>query len=772
MVNFQYDVKTRELTCAFRGQFQSNNCPAIEKAIEEKLKEISEGRTLSPDVKITFDLEHADYVSSVFLRIILMAAKKVKRGNFSLLKPNPFVKELLHSTGFDKLITIQEVNIETCLKEDRTFTPSDSFREKAFIKHIDDYKKLYRLSIEESEKFWAVKAKEHLVWFKEFDRSCEWNLPYAKWFTGGKLNACVNCLDKHLNSPVADKTAIIWEGEPTGKSEIRLTYRELYEEVCRFSNVLKSNGIKKGDRVIIYMPMVPETFVAMLSCARIGAIHSVVFGGFSSQSIAERVRDCTAKIILTADGSFRRGKLIPLKEYVDEAMNMKDESGNFFCESAEKVIVLKRASNDISMHKERDLWWHEEMDHASSRCPPEEMDSEDILFILYTSGSTGKPKGIYHSTAGYLLGTKLTHSFIFDVREDDIYWCTADTGWITGHSYGVYGPLANGTTVLLYEGAPNYPAPNRFWQIIEKYKVTVFYTAPTAIRSFMQWGDEWPKKHDLSSLRLLGTVGEPINPQAWIWYHEHIGHKKCPVVDTWWQTETGSIMISTLPGAMATKPGSAGMPFFGVAPEIVDDDGKPVPSGSGGRLVIKRPWPSMLRGVWGDPVRYEYTYWKDIPGYYSTGDSARKDKDGYLWIMGRIDDVLNVSGHRIGTAEVESALVSHPSVAEAAVVGRADDVKGSALVAFVILCSGIEPLPSLKSELSQHVASEIGHVAKPDEIRFTEGLPKTRSGKIMRRLLKQVAAGTEIIGDITTLEDFNVLAKLGAGDSLYDNRNG
>ena len=764
MVILHYDKAEEKLIFKFSGNLDSNNCPAIKDTIENELEKIFGTTKISKDFKIVFDLEKSEYVSSVFLRIILMNAKKVNRGNFTVVNANPFVKQLLHTTGFDQLIKLESTEIESWLKESRVFSPNNSFKEKAHINTLEEYNKLHKLSIEESDNFWGEEAKANLKWFEPWKEVCQWNLPYAKWFINGKLNASVNCLDVHLNTGTAEKTAIIWEGERASDGhpgeEVSLTYGELFEEVCQFSNVLKRNGISKGDRVLIYMPMVPEAVVAMLSCARIGAIHSVVFGGFSSQAIAERVKDCGAKLIVTADGGYRRGKLIPLKNYVDEAIDLKDEKGELFCKSVEKVIVLKRADSDIKMKPELDLWWHEEIGHVSSNCPPEVMDSEDILFILYTSGSTGKPKGIYHSTAGYLLGCKLSHRYVFDIKDDDIYWCTADIGWITGHSYIVYGPLCNGSTILMYEGAPSYPEKDRFWRIIEKYGVTIFYTAPTAIRSFMQWGDEWPNNCDLSSLRLIGTVGEPINPEAWIWYHEVIGGEKCPIVDTWWQTETGSIMISNLPGAMSTKPGSAGKPFLGVDAKVVNDDGIEVSPNKGGKLILSKPWPSMLRGVWGDPVRYEYTYWKDIPGNYFTGDSVRKDGDGYFWIMGRVDDVLNVSGHRIGTAEVESAIVSHPSVVETAVVGRADDIKGSVVVAFVILASGAEADDVLRKEIRKHVGEEIGPVAKPDEIRFAEALPKTRSGKIMRRLLKQIAAGTEISGDVTTLEDFNVLAKL------------
>jgi acetyl-CoA synthetase len=506
--------------------------------------------------------------------------------------------------------------------------------------------------------------------------------------------------------------------------------------------------------------MVPEAAIAMLACTRIGAVHSVVFGGFSAQSVADRIQDSQAKLVITADGGFRRGAVVPLKQNVDEALTLKNPQGELLARTIEKVIVLRRAGNEIQFQQGRDLWWHEELAQVDARCAPEKMDSEAPLFILYTSGSTGKPKGILHTTGGYLLYCKLTSKYVFDLRDEDVYWCTADIGWVTGHSYVVYGPLANGATSLMYEGAPNFPEPDRFWRIVEKYGVTILYTAPTAIRAFMKWGTEWPKKHDLSSLRLLGTVGEPINPEAWIWYNETIGAKRCPIVDTWWQTETGGMMITPLPGATPTKPGSGTLPFFGIVPEVVDDSGKPVPRNSGGKLVIRKPWPAMLRGLWGDPERYKQVYWTEVPGSYFTGDGCRQDKDGYFWIVGRIDDVLNVAGHRIGTAEVESALVSHQKVAEAAVVGRPDALKGQALVAFVTVKGGIHADGTLREELRQHVAKEIGPVAKPDDIRFAEALPKTRSGKIMRRLLKQIASGTEIKGDTTTLEDLNVLAKL------------
>jgi len=650
------------------------------------------------------------------------------------------------------------------LQENRVFKPAKEFSKTAHVKSMAEYQKLYRESVQAPEKFWAKQAKNELVWFRPWKKVLEWKAPFAKWFTGGQLNLSYNCLDRHLGTPVANRAAIIWEGEPAGPGkpgeEKTLTYKQLHHEVCMFANVLKRNGAKKGDRVLIYMPMVPEAAISMLACARIGAVHSVVFGGVSAQSVADRIADSQAKLVVTADGGYRRGSVVPLKQNVDEAFNLKDASGIPLTKTIEKVIVIRRAGNNVTMQQGRDVWWHEEAGQVTAKCPAEKMDSEAPLFILYTSGSTGKPKGILHTTAGYLLYIKLTTRYVFDLKPEDVYWCTADIGWVTGHSYVVYGLLANGATSVMYEGAPNFPEPDRFWRIIAKYGVTILYTAPTAIRAFMKWGVEWPKKHDLSSLRLLGSVGEPINPEAWIWYNEVIGGKRCPIVDTWWQTETGGIMITPLPGATPTKPGSATLPFFGIVPEVVDDQGRGVPRNSGGKLVVRKPWPGMLRGLWGDPQRYKDVYWSEVKGSYFTGDGCRQDKDGYFWIVGRIDDVLNVAGHRIGTAEVESALVSHRKVAEAAVVGRPDDLKGQALVAFVTLKGGVAQGGNLIEELRQHVAKEIGPVAKPDDIRFAEALPKTRSGKIMRRLLKQIAAGGEIKGDVTTLEDFNVLAKL------------
>ena len=655
-------------------------------------------------------------------------------------------------------------NIESMLREDRVFKPSKEFSKQAHIGSMAQYKKLYKRSIDDPEGFWGEQAEKELTWFKPWSKVLQWKAPNAKWFVGGQTNVSVNCLDRFLDSEKANQAAIIWEGEPAAPGipgeERTLTYRQLHREVCQFANVLKGRGIKKGDVVLIYMPMVPEAAVAMLACTRIGAIHSVVFGGFSAQSVADRIQDSQAKMVLTSDGGFRRGGVVPLKENVDNALKIKVK-GRFITKSIESVIVLRRTKNKVTMKKGRDFWWHEEQAKASVECKPAKLNSEHPLFILYTSGSTGKPKGILHTTAGYLLGAKLTSKYVFDLKDNDVYWCTADIGWITGHSYVVYGPLANGATTLMYEGAPNWPGPDRFWDLVEKHRVSILYTAPTAIRAFMKWGEEWPRKHDLSSLRLLGTVGEPINPEAWMWYHRVIGGSRCPIVDTWWQTETGGIMISPLPGVTPTKPGTATLPFFGVKPEVVDDNGKAVPKNNGGKLVVRQPWPSMLRGIWGDPKRFVETYWSEVKGNYFTGDGCRQDKDGYFWIVGRIDDVLNVSGHRIGTAEVESALVSHPQVAEAAVVGRPDEIKGQALVAFVTLKGSNKGNKKLLEELRQHVGKEIGPVAKPDNVRFADALPKTRSGKIMRRLLKQIAAGNvEVQGDTSTLEDANVIAQL------------
>ena len=640
-------------------------------------------------------------------------------------------------------------SIDTVMHEDRLFPPSADFAARSRIGSAEAYQQLWDEAKADPIAFWDRLAKDELHWFEPYREVLEWNEPFAKWFVGGKTNVSYNCLDQHLTTDRKDKTAIIWEGEP---GDIRtFTYAELQREVCRTANMLKAVGVQPGDVVSIYMPMVPELAIAMLACARIGAVHSVIFAGFSAEAIADRNRDASAKVQLTADAGWRRGKQLPLKEIVDEALAKSP--------TVETCIVLKRTGADVQMQEGRDHWWHDLFEQAAADCPATPMDSEAPLFILYTSGSTGKPKGIKHTTAGYNLYTKKTFEWVFDYRDDDIFWCTADCGWITGHSYIVYGPLSAGATCLMYEGAPNYPAEDRLWDIVERHKVTVFYTAPTAIRAFIKWGDQYVDKHDLSSLRLLGTVGEGINPEAWMWYHEKVGGEKCPIVDTWWQTETGGIMMSPLPGAIATKPGSCTKPLPGIIPAIVDSDGNPVPANHGGWLVITHPWPGMLRGIWGDDRRYKEQYWSKVAHRYLAGDNARCDNDGYFWIMGRIDDVLNVSGHRLSTIEIESALVSHDQVAEAAAVGRPHDVKGEAVAVFVTL-KGAEPSDQLREELKQHVRKEIGALAQPDDVRFTSALPKTRSGKIMRRLLRDIAAGKEEVGDTTTLEDYSVLAKL------------
>lgn len=652
-----------------------------------------------------------------------------------------------------------QIDIESSLTEKRKFKPSREFAETARISSLETYEKLYRASIKDPEKFFARQAEE-LTWFKPFKEVLKWKAPFAKWFVGGKLNATYNCLDRHLKTHRKNKAAIIWEGE--NFEQRVLTYQQLALEVSRCANVLKDLGVRKGDRVAIYMGMTPELVIAVLACARIGATHSVIFGGFSSEAIRDRVNDAAAKLIITADGAYRRGSVVELKQNVDaalrrEASSKQDHAG---CPSVEKVLVLKRTNNEVQMVHGRDVWWHEAMENASAKHTAEPLDSEHPLFILYTSGTTGKPKGIVHTTAGYLLGAYLTTKYIFDIKDEDVYWCTADIGWVTGHTYVIYGPLSNGATVIMYEGGPTYPAPDRFWDIIERHRVTIFYTAPTAIRAFIRAGNEYPEKHDLSSLRLLGTVGEPINPEAWMWYHRVIGGGRCPIVDTWWQTETGAIMISPLPGATSTTPGSATRPFFGIEPMVVRKNGTPANPNEGGYLIIRRPWPWMLRGIYKDPERFRKQYFSDFPDIYFTGDGARQDKDGYFWIMGRVDDVINVSGHRLGTMEVESALVGHESVAEAAVVGRPDEIKGSALVAFVTLKQGWIPDQNLTETLKAHVARMIGSIAKPDDIRFTDALPKTRSGKIMRRLLRELASTGRVAGDTTTLEDFSVLERL------------
>ena len=647
------------------------------------------------------------------------------------------------------MASTEATHIDSTLTESRKFPPPPEFSAKAWVKSLEDYYALCRRAETDPESFWAECAR-NLHWFKPFGKTLEWNFPHAKWFLGGTINAAYNCLDRHLDTPRRNKAALIWEGEP-GDSRV-LTYQMLADEVGRCANALKSLGVKDGDRVAIYMPLVPEAAIAMLACARIGAIHSVVFGGFSSEALADRINDAEAKVCITADGGWRRGQVVELKQNVDEALKKTP--------SIEKVLVLKRVGNKVEMRKDRDVWWHDLVPAQSSKCEAAQLDSEHPLYTLYTSGTTGKPKGVVHTTGGYLTHVLMTMRWVFDLKDDDIYWCTADIGWVTGHSYTVYGPLAAGATVVMYEGAPNFPENDRFWKVIEKYKVSIFYTAPTAIRTFIKWGDSWVKKHDLSSLRLLGSVGEPINPEAWMWYRKVIGGDRCPIVDTWWQTETGGIMISPMPGVTAAKPGSATFPLPGIAADVVTRDGKSVGANQGGLLIVRRPWPGMLRTIFRDPERYKTNYFSQIDGCYFTGDGARRDQDGYLWIMGRVDDVINVSGHRLGTMEIESALVSHKTVAEAACVGRPDDMKGQAVVAFVTLEGGRKGDDKLRDELRAHVVKEIGALARPDDIRFTEALPKTRSGKIMRRLLRQIASGDETLGDTTTLEDLSVLSKL------------
>ena len=648
--------------------------------------------------------------------------------------------------------------IETVLQEERVFKPSSSIVDTSNVKGLEHYQQMVEAARLNPESFWGEAALKELHWFKPFHTVLDWsNPPFAKWFDGGKTNVSYNCLDRHVKEGLGNKLAIIWEGEP---GEVRkITYKELFEEVCRVANGLKELGIRKGDLVALYMPMVPEAAMAMLACARIGAPHSVVFGGFSSEALRDRLNDGEARAVITADGGFRKDKIISLKNAVDSAL------ANDSCPSVKSVLVVRRTCEEVAFVSGRDYWWHELIPNQSIDCPPEQMDSEDRLFVLYTSGSTGKPKGVVHTTSGYNLWAHLTFKWIFDVKEDDVYWCTADVGWITGHSYIVYGPLSNGTTTVMYEGVPRPSNPGAFWDLIQRHKINIFYTAPTAIRAFMKSGRSIPDQYDLSSLRLLGTVGEPINPEAWIWYREVIGAEKCPIVDTWWQTETGGVMISPLPGAIPTKPGSATLPLPGIEADVVTGDGETVQANKGGYLIIKRPWPGMMRTVHGNPQRFRESYWEylnPINGelVYFAGDGARRDDDGYFWIMGRVDDVINVSGHRLGTMEIESALVSHGAVAEAAVVGIPDDVKGESVVAFVSLETGRNSNDELIAILKKHVSQEIGAIARPDEIRFTNALPKTRSGKIMRRLLRALASGEEVKGDTSTLEDRNVLDDL------------
>ena len=643
--------------------------------------------------------------------------------------------------------------IESVLQETRSFPPSPEFSAEAHISSEEQYQEMWNRAKDDPSGFWGDLARENLDWFQDFDKTLEGDMPDTKWFVGGKTNACYNCVDRHLTTWRKNKAAIIWEGEP-GDQRV-LTYQDLHREVCTFANCMKKLGVETGDRVTLYMPMIPELAIAMLACARIGATHSIIFGGFSADAVADRNNDAQAKLVVTADGGWRRGKEVPLKVAVDESLEKSP--------SVENVVVVNRTGGDVTMVPDRDYWWHDLMEDASAECEAEELDSEHPLFILYTSGSTGKPKGVLHTTAGYLLGTTMTSRWVFDLKDEDTYWCTADIGWITGHSYIVYGPLSNGATTVMYEGGPNWPDEGRFWSMVEKYKVNIFYTAPTAIRAFIKWGDEWPNKYDLSSLRLLGTVGEPINPEAWMWYHKVIGGEQCPIVDTWWQTETGGIMLSPLPGVTATKPGSCTKPLPGVVPDIQTETGESLGDNQGGLLVMTQPWPHMLRTLYGDHERFIDVYFSKIEGRYFAGDGARRDEDGYYWVMGRVDDVLNVSGHRLSTMEVESALVAHEGVAEAAVVGFPHDLKGEGICCFVTLkaSSGDE---ELKKELIAHVRKQIGAIATPDVIKFTNALPKTRSGKIMRRLLRDIAAGRESVGDQTTLEDLSVLAKLRASD--------
>lgn len=661
-------------------------------------------------------------------------------------------------------MTMVASTVEALLGQERVIEPPTDFRSSAVVR--DPY--IYEEAMQDFEAFWARVAEDMVSWFRKWDKVLEWTPPqtgtqppWVKWFIGGKLNVCYNCVDRHVQTWRRTKAAIIWEGEP-GDERV-LTYQDLHREVQKFANVLKSLGVKKGDRVTIYLPMIPELPIAMLACARIGAIHSVVFGGFSAEALRDRINDSQSKILITADGGWRRGNIVPLKRNADEAL--KD------CPTIEKVIVVHRGVMDathVPMVEGRDLWWHRLMEKAPLECPCEEMDSEDLLYILYTSGTTGKPKGQLHVQGGYLVGVTATTKWVFDLRDDDIYWCTADIGWVTGHSYIVYGPLSNGATTVMYEGAPDYPDRDRWWAIVEKYRVNILYTAPTAIRTFIKWGEEYPKRHDLSSLRLLGTVGEPINPEAWLWYWEHIGGKRCPVVDTWWQTETGCIVISPLPGITPLKPGSATRPLPGFFAEIVDDNGNPCPSRVQGYLVLTKPWPAMSRTLWGDPERYIQTYWARFPGVYFTGDAAVKDDDGYFWLLGRVDDVLNVAGHRISTMEMESVLVEHPAVAEAAVIGRSDEIKGQVPVAFVTIREGVQTDEHLAQELKEYVVKRIGAIARPADVFFTAELPKTRSGKIMRRLLRDIAEG-RVLGDTTTLADPTVIQQL---KQMYEERYG
>ncbi len=653
----------------------------------------------------------------------------------------------------------KEKQVESVYMEKRVFNPPEEFVKDAYIKSMEEYEKLWERSINDPQAFWGEMAEKHIDWFKKWDGPVEeYSFKddiYVRYFAGGKLNITYNCLDRHLKTWRKNKAALIFQGEPLDES-ITYTYQELYREVCKFANVLKKLGVKKGDRVAIYLPMIIELPVAMLACARIGAIHSIVFGGFSADALKDRIQDCEAGTLVTCNWGYRSGRILSSKSNADAALNV--------CPSVKKCIVVNRIDKETEMKEGRDYWWHELMAEASPFCEPEEMDAEDPLFILYTSGSTGKPKGVLHTIAGYLLYTQLTLKYCFDIKDEDIWWCTADIGWVTGHSYIVYGPLALGATSLMFEGVPNYPEPDRFWEIVEKYRVNVFYTAPTAIRAIMKNGDDWPNKRDLSSLRLLGSVGEPINPEAWMWYYTVIGKERCPIVDTWWQTETGGFMITPIPGAMPMKPGSAARPFFGVDPVILRADGSEADPNEGGHLYIRKSWPGFMRTVYGDPARFKEQYFVQTPGFYFTGDGARKDEDNYFFLMGRVDDVINVSGHRMGTAEIESALVSHEAVAESAVVGFPHDIKGQGIYAFVTLKGGFKASDDLKKALVQHIRKEIGPIASPDKLHFTDSLPKTRSGKIMRRILRKIAEGAiDQLGDTSTLAEPDVVDKLVAG---------
>ncbi len=638
------------------------------------------------------------------------------------------------------------------MSEATPYTPSPEFSAKAYVPNMDAYKTLWERAKENPEQFWSELAEKEIYWFEKWKDVFEWNPPFVKWFAGGKTNISYNCIDRHLSTHRKNKIAILWEGEPGDQRMI--SYQELHRLVCRFASILKSRGYKAGDRAIVYMPMVPELPVALLACARLGITHSVVFGGFSAEALKARIQDLDAQLVITADGGWRRGKEVKLKDAVDESLQE--------CPGVRDVIVYQRTGSRVEMREGRDHWWHQLDENASEDCPAVPLDSEHPLFVLYTSGTTGKPKGILHTTGGYLLQATMTMKWVFDLKEEDTYWCTADIGWVTGHSYIVYGPLSAGATSVMYEGAPDYPAFDRFWRIVEKYRVNIFYTSPTAIRALLRQGDQWPNLHDLSSLRLLGSVGEPINPAAWEWYHRVIGKGRCPIVDTWWQTETGAILIAPMPGAVPLKPGSGTLPMPGILPEVVDFNGNPMGDNKEGFLIIRRPWPSMMRTIWGDPERYKEQYWSRVPGVYFTGDAARRDQDGYYWILGRVDDVMNVSGHRLSTMEIESALVRHPAVAEAAVVGKPHEITGQAVCCFVTLKKGEHDHGKLGTELRQWVAHEIGPFARPEEIRFTDSLPKTRSGKIMRRLLREIVTSKTVAGDVTTLEDMGVITRLAA----------